>query len=556
LKLNSSLTVDGLAELLGTSYIKIKHFYYTSNISAYYSKFEINKKSGGKREILAPEERLKTLQRRLKVLLEEIYIPKKEVNAFVKNKSIVSNAKSHTRKKYVFNLDLENFFPTISFARVRGLLIAKPYSLQPNVASVIAHLSTVDGYLPQGSPCSPVLSNMICRSMDRQLLSFARKHRAEYSRYADDITFSFYDELKFISDEILTCLEGDGLPNHYHCRVGSGLESIISNSGFSINKSKVRLQSRYERQTVTGLVVNKKANVNRQYIRKTSAMIYSISKHGIDSAREIFKSKGKDSTAILDAHLQGRLLFIKQVVTPDSVVYRRLAKNFNLLDLDFKVPLGKSKNIRGLESRKYSKWYDERCWVIESEWNPPNEFDCAQGTGFTIARNLIITCAHVVNKKGGIRANDIILFRASNRGEKVKASIVVCDEHRDLAILKIEISPSKILPYFEVSDSTADIGDSVDILGFPNHKLGAIHVGRQKSSIRNKFVISAVTVFEIDKELYGGNSGGPVLNDDGDIVGVVTKGNDGEGFNDHSQFTCVSELKKIIPPLVLVSETA
>lgn len=552
-KLDSAIDVDGLASLLGTSYTKLKHFYYKPDTSAYYSTFEIDKKSGGKRTIMSPEKRLKTLQSRLKVLLEGIYVAKKQVNAFVKDRSIVTNARAHTRKKFVFNIDLENFFPSITFARIRGMLMAKPYSLQSGVATVIAHLATVRGFLPQGSPCSPILSNMICSSLDRQLLSLAKKHRGEYSRYADDMTFSFYDDLQFVSEEIVRCLKGDGLSNHYHCRVGFYLESVILKSGFKINESKVRLQGRYERQIVTGLVVNKKVNIDRQYIRKTSAMIHSISSDGLDFAREKFKSKAKESSVMLDAHLQGRLLFIKQVVSVDSPVYKRLAKKFNLLGLKYKVPLGKSKNIRGAESRRYSKWYDDRCWVIESELTTAEEYDCAQGTGFVIKDGYVITCAHVV-KFNGVIANEIQLFRVSSRGDICKASVVMCDEDRDLAILRILDPALQDLPYFDLSDTSADIGDGVDILGFPNDKLGATHVGRQKVSVRNKFSISAVTFCQIDKELYAGNSGGPALNEDGDLVGVVTAGNDGDGFNDHSRFVCISELKKVLHLLIGVKD--
>ncbi|MGN6017354.1 reverse transcriptase family protein, partial [Staphylococcus aureus] len=136
--------------------------------------------------------------------------------AFVKDRSIVDNAKLHTRKKYVFNIDLSDFFTSITFPRLRGLLMAKPYSLQSGVATVIAHLCTVGGVLPQGSPCSPVISNMICATLDRQLKGLAIRNRARYSRYADDITFSFYDDLRYISGELVACLKGDDVPNHYY----------------------------------------------------------------------------------------------------------------------------------------------------------------------------------------------------------------------------------------------------------------------------------------------------------------------------------------------------
>jgi RNA-directed DNA polymerase len=109
-KLKSCSSVHELAALLGTTYGKIRYFYYLHNISESYSTFEISKKSGGVRVISAPSDKLKTLQRRLKVLLEDMYMPKKYVTGFVDGKSIVTNAKPHTRKKYVFNLDLKDFF--------------------------------------------------------------------------------------------------------------------------------------------------------------------------------------------------------------------------------------------------------------------------------------------------------------------------------------------------------------------------------------------------------------------------------------------------------------
>lgn len=543
--LDSNLDVNGLAQLLGTSYTKIRHFYYKPNTSGSYSTFEINKKSGGKRKIMAPDGKLKTLQQRLKVLLESVYLPKKQVMAFVSGRSILSNARKHTRKKYVFNIDLEDFFPTITFARVRGMLVAKPYSLQPAVATVIAHLATVNGHLPQGSPCSPILSNMICSSMDRQLLSLAKKFRAEYSRYADDMTFSFYDDLRFISEEIVICIKGDGASNHYHCMVGLGLDSIIKTNGFKVNLAKVRMQSRYERQVVTGLVVNKKANVDRQYIRKTSAMIFSIEKDGLEHARKKFKAAVGNPTAALDAHLQGRLLFIKQIVSLDSQVYKRLAKRFNLLELGYRVPLGKSKSVRGQESRQNNRFYDSRCWVVETERTAATELECAQGSAFTISGSYVVTCAHVV-RPNKLLADNIELYHVSDKNKKFTAVVVVCDDHRDIAILKVNELSDQALPFFEFSETISDIGDTVSVLGFPNNKLGTAHVGRQDVFVRNVFPISAVRFMEVDKELYSGNSGGVVLNQDDHVVGVAVVGRDGKDYEGHSRLVCVSELKKIL----------
>src|SRR5690606_21971561 len=175
-----------------------------------------------KRKILAPDDKLKTLQSRIAGLLSKLYEPRKPAKAFIEGRSIVDNAAAHCRKSFVFNVDIKDFFPSITFGRVRGLLISKPYSLSAETATVIAHLSTVSGVLPQGSPCSPVISNMICSSLDRELHSLARKYRATYTRYADDITFSFYCPLKFIPREIVVpSLSSHGEhANHYGSKVG------------------------------------------------------------------------------------------------------------------------------------------------------------------------------------------------------------------------------------------------------------------------------------------------------------------------------------------------
>ncbi|MQB15498.1 hypothetical protein DXU77_10425 [Pseudomonas lactis] len=555
-KLKLCKTVDELAALLGTTYGKIRYFYYLHPTSESYSTFEIKKKSGGVREISAPSDKLKTLQGRLKVLLSEIYEPKKYVTGFVNGKSIVANARPHIRKKFVFNLDLQDFFPSITFARVRGLLISKPYSLDSSVATVISHLVTVSGKLPQGAPCSPVISNMICSSLDRQLKTLAVRNRAEYTRYADDLTFSFYDDLEYVASDIVQVLKGDKLPNHYFARCGRSLEKLVVDAGFKVNYLKVRLQGRYERQVVTGLVVNKKPNVNRQYVRKTAAMIHSIETKGLEGARRMHLEKiikqekksggGKDEeikVPPVEAHIQGRLLFLKQVVGLESQVYRRLALRFNLLGLKYRVPLGISKNKFSEDFRKFTKWYDSKCWVVEVEGEVLGEFECGQGSGFMTSGQVLVTCSHVLDLKG-VKLDEATVYQASSRSRSYKAKLLYRDDHRDIALLKILVDKSEF-DYFDLENSVlADVGDEVSILGFPQDKLGAQSAGNQTAFVRNKFPISGVGFVEVDKELYAGNSGGPVLNRDSRVVGVVGIGNDGE-YCDHSRFICVSELFKV-----------
>jgi len=155
-----------------------------------YTTFEIKKKSGATRTIRAPISALKILQRKLAYVLSLVYEPKSGTHGFTRSRSIVSNAQPHVKAKFVLNIDLKDFFPSINFGRVRGMLMAVPYKLHPTAATVLAQLCCVENSLPQGAPTSPVISNMICARLDSQLRSLARKYHCTFTRYADDITFS------------------------------------------------------------------------------------------------------------------------------------------------------------------------------------------------------------------------------------------------------------------------------------------------------------------------------------------------------------------------------
>ncbi|MDG9760982.1 trypsin-like peptidase domain-containing protein [Pseudomonas sediminis] len=533
-------TPEKLAEALGTSYRKIKYFYYSRATSSHYKTLEIPKKNGGLRLIRAPEDQLKLLQSRIVILLKKAYKPKQCVKAFSDGVSVVDNALDHTRKKFVFNIDLSDFFHSITFARVRGLLAKGPYNLNPNVASVIAHLSTVDGVLPQGAPSSPILSNMICSRLDKELSDLARRNRASYSRYADDITFSLYCPIEFLPKEIVVVREHEEGFSHYGAEAGEELTSIITRNGFNINLSKVRLQGRYERQVVTGLVVNKKVNVDRRFVRKTCALIHSMERYGLDGANRIGRELLKDSEFNIEPHVQGKILFIKQVQGIDSPVYQRIAKRFNSLSSKYKVPVfDKSTHTDGkLLGQKIRK----KCWVVESD---PIY---SQGSGFMLEGGILVTCAHVLVEDGqrdwSKHEKSCEVFRVDEKSKKYRADVVHFDKDRDIAILRID-SPNQDFEFLRLEDIlTPTVDDEVSIWGFPAYKAGSPHVGRVWASITNRFAASGVSYLEVDKVLYSGNSGGPVLNKAEQVVGIAAKGAvNGMQLN---AFICVSELIKVL----------
>nr|WP_275531646.1 retron Ec67 family RNA-directed DNA polymerase/endonuclease [Magnetofaba australis] len=273
--------MSDLARLLGFRPKALSFLLYKLPDNSKYTTFKIPKKSGGEREINAPDPRLKGLQKRLANLLqncfEEIYGRERYnhslSHAFRKDHSIITNARAHKNKRYVFNIDLIDFFPSINFGRVRGYFIKNTdFGLHPNVATVIAQIVCYNNELPQGSPTSPVLSNLIGHILDVRLVILAKKTKCQYSRYADDITFSTREK-QFPSTIATQDDAGCWHPS-------SKLLCIIRKSGFEVNHNKTTMQHHAYRQVTTGLVVNRKVNIKASYYRQARAMCSSLFKTG------------------------------------------------------------------------------------------------------------------------------------------------------------------------------------------------------------------------------------------------------------------------------------
>lgn len=281
-ELQQAKTLHDLAKILGYKPCALSYIlYHLPNEQKYYS-FSIPKRDGTLREILAPKPKLKLLQRRLANLLyqileeiEESHSSKVLSHGFAKNLSIVTNANIHKRRRYVLNFDLKDFFPSINFGRVRGIFINdKRFALNPKIATLIAQIACHENVLPQGSPCSPVISNIIGHLLDIRLVSFAKKYKCTYSRYVDDITFS--SNIRSFPKEVATLK--NGVENEW--KIGFALIKEIRKAGFEVHPSKTRMQYRGSRQITTGLLVNEKPNVLPEYYRTTRAMCHSLFKTG------------------------------------------------------------------------------------------------------------------------------------------------------------------------------------------------------------------------------------------------------------------------------------
>ena len=170
----------------------------------------------------------------------------------------------------MFNLDLADFFPSINFGRVRGFFLKdKSFELKPPVATVLAQIACFEQRLPQGSPCSPVISNLIGHVLDGRLARFAKTYKCKpHSRYADDITFS--TSRKDFPPEIAVPTAGAAW------QVSDELRARIKDAGFEINDKKTRMQFRGSRQVTTGLMVNEKVNIRQEYFRAARHMCKAL----------------------------------------------------------------------------------------------------------------------------------------------------------------------------------------------------------------------------------------------------------------------------------------
>lgn len=298
-----------LAKLLGFTPSGLSFVLYKMSDARKYRSFEIPKKSGGMRTIKAPTEQLRLLQARLRELLsrcvDEMLAENPRLwaasHGFRSGRTIVTNANAHRKRRYVFNVDVADFFDTINFGRVRGFFIKdKSFDLDPAIATVIAQIACYENALPQGSPCSPIISNLVANILDTRLLKLAKEARCTYTRYADDLTFSSNERI--FPHEIAREMSGP------EWVVGDLLNEEIEGAGFRLNKGKTRMSVRRSRQSVTGLVVNEQPNISQEYYRTTRAMCKSLFANGQwhkpSSEREAVKVAGTTE------QLEGRLSHI------------------------------------------------------------------------------------------------------------------------------------------------------------------------------------------------------------------------------------------------------
>ena len=332
---------DMLAFALGVPIKQLTGLLYGVKIENCYTTFTISKKNGSERTISAPNKSLKYVQRKLARLLlkrYEEFLAKKDTknrisHAFFKGKSIKTNAFPHRNKRYVLNVDLQDFFGSIHFGRVHGFFKNNDFFKLPDVATVIAQLTCYEGVLPQGAPTSPIISNLICQILDYKIIELCHEYHLTYTRYADDLTFSTNEK---------------NFDNNYQDFLDK-LDKLVTRSGFRINAEKTHFQEYNGRQTVTGLSVNKKLNVKKDFYKKTRSMAHSLYKTGK------FMINGKEGTL---NQLEGRFSFINDLVKYNNRLEELPSLNLN--SIEYKKNLlftdGKEFEVKKNEQKQMLDW--------------------------------------------------------------------------------------------------------------------------------------------------------------------------------------------------------
>jgi RNA-directed DNA polymerase len=301
-----------LAKALGLSVPSLRGlaFHAEATRTRHYVTFEVPKRSGGTRQLSAPLPRMKAAQAWILEHILEKLPTESPAHGFIAGRSTVTNARPHAGKPIVVNQDLVDFFPTITFGRVRGVFLRIGYS--PAVATLLALLTTEaprqeakyagttywvalgPRSLPQGACTSPALSNQIAVRLDRRLLGLANKRGFIYTRYADDLSFSGGVEM---NEKLAPLL--------------ASVRHVVEEEGFSLHIAKGRVQRKGGRRTVTGIVVNEphKLAVPREEIRKLRAILHNAKKTGL-------AAQNREGHPNFEAWLRGKIAYVSMIDRP------------------------------------------------------------------------------------------------------------------------------------------------------------------------------------------------------------------------------------------------
>ena len=324
-------------------------FYLASNntpISDLYTFNFIPKKAGGTRKIQVSCKKLKEIQKYIVEVLSVLYSPESYVTGFVRGKNIIENARPHVGHKYLVTWDIKDFFNSVHAKLIKVSLTKEPFNFSDDVANLITNICSVrisedsnKRVLPQGAPSSPILSNIIFAEADKIISDICEKGRGikcswrgwpggvTYTRYADDMTFSanwdFYHDRRFSWGEIKRDFR-------YAFRENLHLRPFYYLVDLQLSEIKTRRCKDGQRKVVTGIVVNEKLNVKREFVREIRDILYIWEKYGYDAAKKRYLIHNKKNLIIKRTNsellniLVGKINFIKQVKGADDATFNKL----------------------------------------------------------------------------------------------------------------------------------------------------------------------------------------------------------------------------------------
>ena len=270
----------------------------------HYRRLELRKNSGGVRALDVPDDELKVIQRRIQRQILMKFSLSEYASAYVRRRTLPHHAAPHVGKRYLLKLDIADFFGSIRFEQIHRSVFHSGY-FPKQIGVMLTKLCCFRGALPQGAPTSSAISNLVMRQFDRNMGRWCASRGIAYTRYSDDMAFSGERPLYPVYEKA---------------------KAMLEEMGFTLNEQKTRFVSNAGRQSVTGLTVNEKISVSREYKRRLRQEIYYALKFGaadsiLKAEHRDFICEGKPDAERYLQHLIGKVQFVLQI-EPGNIWFR------------------------------------------------------------------------------------------------------------------------------------------------------------------------------------------------------------------------------------------
>ena len=261
----------------------------SNNLEKHYHNVLIPKRDGSKRKLSVPDLILKSVQKSIADNILVQYPISRYAKAYKVGSNVQQNAQPHVGKKKILKLDIEGFFDHILYSQVKNIVFSEEKFAEP-IRILLTMLCYYKESLPQGAPTSPAITNIIMYEFDEAVGAFCNEKKIAYTRYCDDMTFSG----DFDEREVIAFVKGE-----------------LYKLGLFLKNRKTVVIPASKRQTVTGIVVNEKVNIAKEYKKKIRQEMHYIQKFGLDGHLEKLGVSDKRGYIL---SLKGRIAFVLQTI--------------------------------------------------------------------------------------------------------------------------------------------------------------------------------------------------------------------------------------------------